>query len=322
MNLSVILCSYNRAQSLAKALESVVAQILPESVEWEILVVDNNSRDHTRDVVEEFCRSYPGRFRYVFEPKQGKSYALNAGVHEAKGDILGFMDDDVTVAPTWLDNLTAPLRHGDYAGSGGLTLPPETFTLPDWLAVDGPYNMLGVVFAYFNLGDTACDLKEPPYGTNMAFRKAMFEKHAGFRIDLGPSPGSEIRNEDLEFGRRLLAAGERLRYVPSAVVRHSLPEVRLSQEFFLSWWFGYGRAVVREWGLGPAVLGIPRPYLNILRLGTATMAGKVWRWAFSVNRQKRFYHKCRVWMIAGQIAEYSCLAGRPSNVSASGHRAS
>jgi hypothetical protein len=142
---------------------------------------------------------------------------------------------------------------------------------------------------------------------------------------MGPGPGSEIRNEDTEFGRRLLAAGERLRYGPSAVVHHSLPEGRASQEFFLSWWFDCGRAFVREWGLGPAVLGIPRPYFNILRLGIVTMAGKVWRWAFCLNRQQRFYHKCRVWMIAGQIKEYSRLAGSQqtkTSLSASSHRAS
>jgi hypothetical protein len=68
-------------------------------------------------------------------------------------------DHDVTVASTWLDNLTAPLRDGDYPGSGGLTVPPQAFTLPNWLAVDGPHNMLGVVCAYFNSGDTACGLK-------------------------------------------------------------------------------------------------------------------------------------------------------------------
>ena len=64
------------------------------------------------------------------------------------------------------------------------------------------------------------ELSQPPFGTNMAFQKKVFEKHGGFRLDLGPRPGSELRNEDTEFGRRLLAAGERLRYEPSATVYH------------------------------------------------------------------------------------------------------
>src|SRR5208282_2321290 len=91
LNITVILCTYNRCQSLARALDSVAAQTFSESVEWEVLVVDNNSRDQTRDVAEDFCRRYPGRFRYLFEPRQGKSYALNAGIREARGDILALL---------------------------------------------------------------------------------------------------------------------------------------------------------------------------------------------------------------------------------------
>src|ERR1700681_3481669 len=112
MKITVILCTYNLWGSFAKALESVAEQTFSKSVEWEVLVVDNNSRDQTREVVEEFNRRHPGRFRYLLEKRSGKSYALNAGISEARGDILAFMDDDVTVEPTWLQNLTAALGNG------------------------------------------------------------------------------------------------------------------------------------------------------------------------------------------------------------------
>jgi glycosyltransferase involved in cell wall biosynthesis len=303
MRISVIVCTYNRAQTLRKALESVAAQTLPEPLEWEVVVVDNNSRDQTREVVQDFCHRHPRQFRYVFEPIQGLNYARNSGVREARGDVLAFMDDDVTVEPGWLDNLTAPLRNGEWAGSGGMTLPLGTFTPPLWLAPDGPYNMLGVLCAYFNRGNKACDLEEPPYGANMAFRKPMFEKYGGFRTDLDRCGGDTMSNGDTEFGGRLMKAGERLRYEPSAVVRHPVPEARISKEYFLKWWFDYGRGVVRGWERKPAVLGIPRPYFNILRLGTVVIAQKVGRWALSLNPQQRFYNKCRVWLTAGQIKE-------------------
>ena len=125
MKITIILCTYNRCGSLAKALQSASALRLPDSDEWEVLVVDNNSSDKTREVVEEFRGRYPGRFRYLFEPQQGKSYALNAGVREARGDVLAFTDDDVTFEPMWLQNLTASLRTGEWAGAGGRTLPPR-----------------------------------------------------------------------------------------------------------------------------------------------------------------------------------------------------
>lgn len=307
MNTTVILCTYNRCRMLAKALDSVAAQTLPESVGWEVLVVDNNSYDQTREVVEGFCRQHPRRFRYLFEPQQGKSYALNAGIHEAKGEILAFMDDDVTVDPRWLDNLTSPLRNAEWAGAGGRILLEGNFSSPRWLALDGPYSLGHTLYAQFDLGADACELTRAPFGANMAFRKEMFEKYGAFRTDMGPSPGSEIRHEDAEFGHRLLAAGERFWYEPSAVVYHPAPEHRIQKDYFLKWWFDFGRASVREWGRGPSVLGIPRPYLNILNLATIAMAREMGRWLLSLNPQRRFYYKCWVWATAGRIKEYCRL---------------
>src|SRR5271163_1575532 len=107
MKITVILCTYNRAHSISMALESVLASVLPPDVEWEVLVVDNNSKDQTRAVANEFCIRHPGRVRYLFEEHQGLSNARNAGIREARGEIIAFTDDDVTVDSTWLQNLTA-----------------------------------------------------------------------------------------------------------------------------------------------------------------------------------------------------------------------
>ena len=244
MKITTILCTYNRCQSLAKALDSVAASTVPEPVEWEVLVVDNNSRDQTREVVEDFCRRYPGRFRYMFEPQRGKSHALNAGIREAQGDVLAFTDDDVAVEPTWLQNLTAALCSGEWVGSGGRVLTERNFSLPRWLTLEERYALAPL--AMFDLGLDAGPLSEPPFGNNMAFQKKMFNKYGCFRTDLGPQPGSEIRSEDTEFGGRLLAAGERLRYEPSAVVYHSVPENRLQKKYFLAWWFDKARADLRH----------------------------------------------------------------------------
>src|SRR5579863_5799453 len=119
MPISVVVCTYNRARSLGKTLESVVAQSLPQGVEWEIIVVDNNSKDSTRQVVEEFQSRYKGRFRYLLEERQGVSFARNTGIRESIGEVLAFIDDDETAAPGWLQNLTANLFSGEWAGAGG-----------------------------------------------------------------------------------------------------------------------------------------------------------------------------------------------------------
>jgi glycosyltransferase involved in cell wall biosynthesis len=298
MRISVILCTYNRCESLAKALESAAALKLPESVEWEVLVVDNNSNDNTREVVADSCHRYPGCFRYLFEPQPGKSYALNAGIREARGEVLAFMDDDVTVEPAWLENLTAPLQNGEWAGSGGRILPERTFMPPRWLPLDWRYALAPL--AMFDVGPDACELTEAPFGTNMAFHKRMFEKYGGFRTDLGPRPGSEIRSEDTEFGRRLLAAGERLHYEPAAVVYHSVPQSRLDKKYFLTWWFDKARADTRAFGVQPGTrwyVGRVPLYL-IRRLAVWTL-----RWMLSANPRTRFSSKLKVWGVVGSIVE-------------------
>jgi glucosyl-dolichyl phosphate glucuronosyltransferase len=303
MNITVILCTYNRHQGLAKALESIAASELPESIEWEVLVVDNNSSDQTREVVEDFCRRFPGRFRYLFEPRQGKSQALNAGIREAQSDILAFTDDDLTVDPLWLQNLTASLEKGEWVGAGGRTLPEKTFSAPRWLRIadKSALSPLGM----FDIGAKAGEFTEPPIGNNMAYRKTMFKKHGGFRTDLGPRPGSEIRSEDTEFGQRLLTVGEKLWYEPAAVVYHSTHESRLQKDYFLEWWHAKARANIRELG-SPAdarwlVAGVPLVLFRRLVVWTL-------RWMFAAEPAKRFTNKINVWVSAGAVQECYRLA--------------
>jgi glucosyl-dolichyl phosphate glucuronosyltransferase len=300
MDISVILCTYNRSQSLANALASIAAQELPASISWEVLIVDNKSHDRTRTVIEQFCREYPARFRYLFEPQPGKSFALNMGIREAGGDILAFVDDDVVVDTSWLANLTAPLRDGDWAGSGGRILPDWTCAPPKWLPRHGRYRLAPL--AIFDLGLQAGPLLEPPFGTNMAYRKLMFWTYGGFRTDLGPRPGSEIRNEDTEFGARLLSAGERLRYEPSAVVYHAVPQNRLRKGYFLDWWFDKARADVRQYGSTEetswCIAGIPICLFRKLARWTVC-------WLLTLTPSARFSRKLKTWSVIGAIVEYS-----------------
>jgi len=204
----------------------------------------------------------------------------------------------LTVEPTWLQNLTAAVQDSEWVGSGGRILPERTFQVPKWLPHEHRYAWAHL--ALFDLGPQAGPLAEPPFGTNMAFQKKMFEKYGGFRTDLGPCPGSEIRNEDTEFGRRLLTAGERLRYEPSAVVYHSVSEHRIQKPYLLAWWRDKGRADMREFGFPPgakwSVAGIPLRMLP--RLARSTL-----RWVLALEPRSRFSNKLKTWCVVGQILE-------------------
>jgi len=302
LDVTVILCTHNRCEELAGALHSISASQVAESLTWEVLVVDNNSTDQTRNVVEEFCRRDPGRFRYIFEPRQGLSYARNTGIANARGEVLAFTDDDVKVEHTWLQNLTAEmLNNGGWAGAAGRTLPAQKYTPPAWLPNDFD-TWAGIIFAYFDLGDEAGELHCAPYGANMAYRRAVFAKYGGFRTDLGRNPGDKIGNEDTEFGRRLMLRGEQLRYEPSAIVYHRVLHERVTQKYLFSWWFDFGRATIRERGGRPDVYGVPRDYFALMRRA-AEIPGMTLRWMFAIHPQERFHNKCLVWKEAGQIVE-------------------
>jgi len=291
MNITAILCTHNRCQVLAVALESLAASTFAEPTEWEVLVVDNNSNDQTRQVVEDFIRRYPGRFRYLFERHPGKSYALNSGIREAHGDLLAFLDDDVTVEPLWLSHLTAPLRDSRWAGSAGrivLQWPPA---VPNWLAVDGPYARHG--FPGFDQGPQPKELTGPAFGANMAFRKSMFQKYGGFRTDLGPSTDEKIPTpgEDAELTRRILSAGEHIRYEPSAVVYHPVSEARIRKGPLLKWWFDQGRADARQFRI--------RPLRELVSVSACSL-----RWVVAAKPHVRFYRKLIVWQKAGRLVEF------------------
>jgi glucosyl-dolichyl phosphate glucuronosyltransferase len=297
MMITAILCTYNRCDSLRKAMESLAASVVSAAISWEVLVVDNNSRDNTAEVVGEFTRNYPGRFRYLFEARQGKSHALNAAIASAQGDVLAFVDDDVIVDSRWLESICARVLAGDCIGTGGPVFPQDT-DLPTWIKPDESYVRGPLVM--FDLRSDPIELKEAPFGTNMAFAREAFLKYGVFRTDLGPQPGSEIRGEDSEFVNRLFAAGEKLRYEPTAVVHHEVPRCRMTKKYFLHWWFDKGRSEVRTIGVprrdGWKLFGVPivwfrRLVMWMLRTVTAP------------DPPKRMLAHTKSWYVAGQIVE-------------------
>jgi glycosyltransferase involved in cell wall biosynthesis len=313
MKISVIVCTYNRAESLGKALDSIAASKLPDSTDWEVLVVDNNSNDRTRDVVEEFCRQHSDHFRYIFEPKSGKTNALNRGINESQGDVLAFTDDDVVVSPAWLRTLTAHLGQ-DWAGAAGRIVLEEPFSLPRWIPRNGQYALAPLTVFDPALG--AGPLNDTPFGANMAYQRRVFQQYGEFRTDLGPGLGGNIpqKSEDSEFGHRLLAAGEPLRYEPNAVVYHALPANRLTKNYFLAWWYDKARADIRAFGFppgnGPSIAGVPLIFLR--RLGMSTL-----RWMAAIDSARRFDRKVKVWARAAEVIE-SLRIGREKAAQDSG----
>ncbi|HXT94782.1 MAG TPA: glycosyltransferase family 2 protein [Polyangia bacterium] len=308
MDVSVILCTYNRAALLRRVLEQLVGQSTAAELAWEVLVVDNNSKDDTGAVAEEFVRRFPGRFRAARETRQGKSWALNSALDLAAGKILAFTDDDVELDSRWLQELVRPFSDPACMGVGGRIVPLFNQGQPRWLSGALSAELRAPLVA-FDLGDAPLPLKLAPYGANMAFRREMFQRHGRFRTDIGPSGNNVVKGEDVELAQRMLDAGEPFVYAPAALVRHPVEPMRQRRQYFLRWWFEYGRteAKVEDGGAAVAtVFGVPR-YLLPLVCGAAARA------LLSRDEKDRLSHAARAARFCGcAAAARERRASRPS----------
>jgi glycosyltransferase involved in cell wall biosynthesis len=241
---SVVVTTYNRAATLRGAVESLLA-LSPESPPYELIVVDNNSTDDTRRVVEALVPQSGGRLRYVFEPRQGASHGRNAGAAAARGAVLAFTDDDVRASPGWLvaiDRVFA--ERPEIAYTGGVIRPIWPAQPPAWL-IDWFWSPLALI----DYGDSAFEVRRIPFRcfvtANMAVRKAAFDAVGGFDPRYQHAPGAVTASEDHELQIRLLDAGYRGWYEPSIVMHAEVQPNRLTKAYHRKWAFDHGRAVVR-----------------------------------------------------------------------------
>jgi len=303
MHISAIVCTYNRCETLRTALKCLEEQVLPEGISWEILVVDNNSADKTREVVDSFVMRSQGRFKYLFEGRQGKCYALNTAVGEAKGEILAFTDDDVSIDKEWLRHLVQAFDRYGCSGAGGKTVPVFHAKKPAWLDVSKPTPFLNALVGLdYGPEPLVCGRGQTFFGANMAYKREVFDRHGMFRLDLGPTKANlGGKGEDSEFYKRLLGAGELLMYVPDAVVWHPVEKYRATKKYFQKYYFNHCRFVAK---IDTEMAEDAVRYLGIPRCMIRELLVQLGRWAFTVNRKDRLSLRLRCCQTLGEIWEY------------------
>ena len=192
---------------------------------------------------------------------------------------------------------SSALDQHDCAGVAGRIVPVWTTPKPRWLVLEAPYRVMSVIVEY-NLGDRdqPCTVENPPYGASLVLRRNVFDKYGLFRTDLGPTASGTFRGEDSEYCRRIMSRGEKLMYVSRAVVFHTVPEERTTKRYFESWYFDYGRMLVRTSSPSRA----SKSYLGIPRYLLRKLMTSMWWWTTSFRGKRRFYHRLQVWQINGR----------------------
>ena len=280
--ISVVLSTYNRGPLLEPALRSVLAQQQPAAPAFELIVVDNNSTDGTRAIVERVAAE-DARVRYVFEARQGLSHARNAGIVQARGAFVAFTDDDVRAEADWLAAIVRAFEEHPAADVvGGRVLPMWPSPPPAWLTRDhwGPLALVDhgehpiAITSGHSIGVV---------GANMAFRRGVFDAVGLFASDFQRVKDGIGSLEDHEFLLRVYRTGRQGVYDPRIVVHAEVQPNRLDPAYHRRWHRGHGHfhALLRSEQMEATsrgrLLGVPAPLYrqaleDLIRWARATVA--------------------------------------------------
>lgn len=239
--LSLIIATYNRAQSLLRTLRSVVSQSAAPEL-WECIVVNNNSTDNTAEVFACFAaENQDFDLKMVTETKQGLSNARNCGITASVGEYVAIVDDDETLESSYIESYIEFFDSFPTAmAAGGAVRAEYESHRPRWMShytermIANPIDLDVVV--------TLFPSSRVPAGGNMAFRREIFDRVGLFNPRLGRNGQSLIGGEENDLFARLRAAGELLYFVPNAAIYHHIPDTKLTDEYFDRLSYNVGRS--------------------------------------------------------------------------------
>jgi glycosyltransferase involved in cell wall biosynthesis len=291
---SVIISTFSidRANYVANCIKSLRKQtLLPEEI---ILVLDPD------EALLEFYKSCMLHdVKIVVSEGYGLSYARNAGVKNAKGEIIAFIDDDAVADERWLENLVKSYDNPLVVGVGGLIKPIWESSRPIWF----PEELDWIVGCSYKGLPKRKSYVRNPIGCNMSFRKDVFEKVGYFRVDVGRLGKKPVAGEEAELSMRILEKIPEAKIVhePRAVVCHRVPKSRAHLKYVMnrSFYEGFSKALITNYNSNPLnMLSTEEQYLKYLLKNAVP---------FRLKRFHRFENICHLMILL--ISTFSVLSG-------------
>src|SRR5579864_1239563 len=254
-SISLVVCTHNRSDLLPRCLRAAAEQTFPCG-DYELLVVDNGSTDHTTHIVERFQHRYrKHHIRYFYHAARGLSQARNRAATEARSPILHYIDDAAVPQPDLLERIRDTFdRFPEAAVVGGriqITLPE---CLPDWFSAyfSGYYSQFNLPYADIV---RLADVTEFPFGANISFRREALAQQGFFRTTLGRMGKDASGGEELDMTYRIHLSGGQVFYNPLALVDHLITPDRIRWDYILQSaaaagrnWAYYNREIFRAGG--------------------------------------------------------------------------
>lgn len=282
--LTIAICTYNRSAQLSTTLACLRQCHDSFQAGDELLVIDNNSSDDTRQVVEQCqqaCENMALAVHYIFEKTQGLSAARNRALREFKNEVIVFFDDDISIFSDTIECYRqGVLRHPDYDAFGGRILVAWGEHQPSWYR-DDSLPLINGLIGHYNLGDNnhsyqITDLL--PYGANFALRRRLIDQIGDFDESLGVKGGQIGRGEESNYFERAMALNYQVLYLADVRVYHRFQVERLTVSYLYRYGIEKGRAQIKH-------LHMPHRYW-LLKSCVYAFKGV---FQLLKNRQDRFY---------------------------------
>ena len=258
MKITVVICTYNRADLLLRTIDSINRAERPEGADLSILVVANACTDATTDRLDAYRQHIKNAnglpLRYLEEKTPGKSHALNRAIHEIDDGYICFIDDDHRLDRGYLLAVVEAIeKHPEITLFCGRVIPDWQGDEPQWLHEKGKYRLYPSPVPNFDLGREVRHLSAEtplPGGGNLIVARGVFQRTGGFSTRFGPRGGSLFGSEDSDFVLRALNSGEKMLYQPAILQYHYVDPARLTMAYLLAKSFQRNRSMTLAYNPG------------------------------------------------------------------------